>query len=128
MQVFLMAASIVSGTVGLLVSDTPPSLAHTLGAVMLVVWQLSLAVSGMLGCIAAVMARKDGLWSLLLERLALFMVAPLSIVYGVVIVSAGGWGAVNAASITCGYGFACVARYVQVERTLSWVRSSRTVS
>lgn len=125
MQVFLMASSIVSGTIGLLVSDTPPSLAHTLGAVMLVVWQLSLAVSGVLGIVAAIMAKRDGLWSMLLERLALLMVAPLSLVYGAVVLGAGGWAAVNAASITGGYGLACIARAVQVQRTLSWLRASR---
>jgi hypothetical protein len=122
MQVFLMAASVESGILGLLITDTPPSLSAALGYVLLTVWQLTLLISGLLGLAAAFVAHRDGLWSMLLERVALFAVGPMALVYAFVVTSASWPASTFAASITGGYGLACIARLVQLQRTLNWMR------
>jgi hypothetical protein len=119
-QVFLMGASVVSGSVGLIVAGTSPSLARVLDSPTLLLWQLGLAISGVLGLVAAVKARSDEAWSMLLERLALLVIGPYACIYGL-IVGTTSPGGLAVAPILTGYGTACLWRAWQVHRRVKWV-------
>lgn len=120
-QVFLMGASVVSGAVGLIVVGSSPSLARVLDEPTLLLWQVGLAVSGVLGLVAAVKARSDEAWSMLLERLALLVIGPYACIYGLIIANQNGPAGLAVAPIITGYGTACLWRAWQVHRRLKWV-------
>lgn len=124
-QVFLMGASVVSGAVGLIVVGSSPSLARVLDEPTLALWQLGLAISGVLGLVAAAKARTDEAWSMLLERLALLVIGPYACIYGLIIATNGAAG-LAAAPIITGYGTACLWRAWQVHRRLKWVEYVNT--
>ena len=124
-QVLMMGGAVLSGVVGMLATDGPPSLQRTLDGPLLILWQLSLAVCGLLGLIAAVMARRDGLWSILLERLALLVVGPLALLYAVVLIKQTSGAGMYTGTWAGGFGLACLARAVQVQAMLRWMRVNR---
>jgi hypothetical protein len=107
-QVLMMAGCVWSGLFGMLGRGTPTSLARVLDFPVLFLWFAALVACGGLAVAAAITATRDQLWSMLLERLALFVVA------GVV---AGAWAG--------GFGLACLVRGAQVQQSLSWLRWNR---
>ena len=122
-QLFLMAASLVSGAVGLAYGGAASSgtVRTLLPPALVLVWQLTLVVSGTLGLLAAVLAYRDGVLSLLMERIALGSVGVLACVYALATQMTVGLPAVHIAAMTGGYGMACLVRMAQVHQVLRWL-------
>lgn len=118
-QVFLMAASVQSGVLGMLIG-APSSLEQALHPILLLVWQGTVAVCGLVGLWSAVIAKRMPITSMLLERVSLFTVGSFALVYAVVVQSRNGSAAIVTSSFIGGYGLACLARLLQVNRQLRW--------
>lgn len=121
----MMAGAVWSGVFGMLGAGTPPSLARTLDRPLLLTWYGALVVCGALAVAAAVTATRDPLWAMLLERLSLFVVGPMALVYSVVLSAVTGPAGVVAAAWAVGFGLACIVRGGQVQQSLSWLRWNR---
>lgn len=124
-QVLMMAGCVWSGLFGMLGRGAPPSLREVLDAPVLFVWFTALVCCGGLAVAAAITATRDQLWSMLLERLALFVVGPMALVYAVVLTIATGPAGVVAGAWAGGFGLACLVRAGQVQQSLSWLRWNR---
>jgi hypothetical protein len=124
-QVLMMAGCVWSGLFGMLGRGTPTSLARVLDFPVLFLWFAALVACGGLAVAAAITATRDQLWSMLLERLALFVVGPLALVYSVVLTATAGGAGVVAGAWAGGFGLACLVRGAQVQQSLSWLRWNR---
>lgn len=120
MQVFLMAASVQAGVAGMVLTGATPSLAAVIDRPLLAVWYVVLIVGGLMGLLSAWLVRRDGMWSMLLERLALSVVGPLSILYAVIVLKFNGTAAAYTFSMGVGFGLACIARAYQVHWNIQW--------
>lgn len=124
-QVLMMAGCVWSGLFGMLGRGTPPSLQSVLDGPVLFAWFASLVMCGVVAVAAALVATHDQLWSMLLERLALFVVGPLALVYAIVLTIVAGPPGVVASAWAGGFGLACLVRAGQVQQSLSWLRWNR---
>lgn len=118
-----MGASVWSGALGLIYGGGSAVVQSLLPPPLVLLWQVTLLVSGFLGIGAAVLALRDPVTSLLLERIALVMVGSFAVIFGGVTQWKLGTDGLYVAAMTGGYGLACLARVWQVNQTLSWMRA-----
>lgn len=125
-QLYLMVAGIVSGGAAALAVGSPQSFAGLLSGVFVMLWGATVAVSSLCGVVAALVVKRDVVLSLLLERVALFTLAPVSLLFAVVVTWRLHWDGVYAAGYIGGYGFALAARALQVHQTIQWLHLVKT--
>jgi len=126
-QLYLMAACVCAGTTGLVVQAGAQSIKSELPSALYLVWNLTLVLSGASCILAAWFARRDGVLSLLLERLGLSVVSPASLLYGFLLVRSQGEAAAFAAFMTIGFGIACLERLRECWVTIIWLHRQADV-
>lgn len=110
--VFLLGASVLTGISGLISPQrTSPVVAHLLAPWELTAWYVGLVVSGGVA-LGGLFAR--GLTSLLVERVALVVLASLSAMYAVAVAAQGGASLSFAAAVAGSFALASGARVWQI--------------
>lgn len=109
-QLFLLGLCMVSALTLFLAGIEPGSLeALTLHPVIVYMWNISL-VGGAIMAFTGIYWRGEYDTALTLERVGLNFSGIFAVIYGIIIVTAAGFSAVVAASITVGFGVACLRR------------------
>lgn len=120
-QVYLMVSCALAGTIGLVIQTGAPSVQHTIDPVMYAIWNATLVAAGVLGLLAAWFARRDGVLSLLLERICHTIVGPASLLYGILVAVNQGPRSAFAVFMTVGFGLACLERLRECWVTIKWL-------
>lgn len=115
-QFWVLAACVLSGIQIMIGSGRPTTMEAVLPDYMVVIWGITLLISGGLGIVAGWWP--DRITGLLLERIALGTLCGVSAIYGVVVASQAGGPAVVTSSFQISVSVAAGWRIVHVNREL----------
>lgn len=124
-EVFLMAASVLAGVMGLAAGVRPDSINAAVPFAFVIAWQVTLVICGTCTLLAAWFAKRDALWSLLLERIGCAGVGIFALLYAATIAMRHPDTGLYSICFIAGYGIACLVRWRQVQITLSVARHLR---
>ena len=115
-EIFLAAASVMSGLGSLLGPARPGSVRAIAPAWVGVGWATVLIVGGTICLIAALIQRRAR--RLLVERVGIVFLGFGAAAYSLAVFSVQGWRGLYPALVTLGFSAACIWRWAQIERVL----------